>query len=195
MKQVSSVVSHERGVLVTVCCAVSALGNRIPPYFVFPKIRMQPHWLDTVPPGSGMSGHPSGWMTGENFLLYMNHFVKYAKPSKDHKVLLILDNHQIHIDVQVLNYAKENHITLLSFPPHCSHEPHPLDKSVFGPFKTYVNQASDRWLREAQNAGKSMTIHNIPALVDYAFPKAMTPTNITAGFTAIYPFDRYIFPR
>ena len=125
----------------------------------------------------------------------MNHFVKYAKPSKDHKVLLILDNHQTHIDVQVLNYAKENHITLLSFPPHCSHEPHPLDKSVFGPFKTYVNQASDRWLREAQNAGKSMTIHNIPALVDYAFPKAMTPTNITAGFTAIYPFDRYIFPR
>ena len=46
------------------------------------------------------------------------------------------------------------------------------------------------------NAGKSMTIHNIPALVDYAFPKAMTPTNITAGFraTGIYPFDRNIFP-
>ena len=41
-----------------------------------------------------------------------------------------------------------------------------------------------------------MTIHNIPALVDYAFPKAMTPTNITAGFraTGIYPFDRNIFP-
>ena len=35
VKQVSSVVSHERGVLVTVCCAVSALGNSIPPYFVF----------------------------------------------------------------------------------------------------------------------------------------------------------------
>ena len=67
---------------------------------------------------------------------------------------------------------------------------------VFGPFKTYVNQASDRWLRWAQNAGKSITIHNIPALVDYAFPKAMTPTNITAGFkaTGIYPFDRNIFP-
>ena len=30
-------------------------------------------------------------------------------------------------------------------------------------------------MREAQNAGKSMTIHNIPALVDYAFQKAMTP--------------------
>ena len=105
---------------------------------------MQPHWLDTAPPGSGMSGHPSGWMTGKNFLLYMNHFVKYAKPSKDYKVLLILDNHQSHIEVQVLNYAKENHITLLSFPPHCSHELQPLDKSVLGHFKTYVNQASDR---------------------------------------------------
>ena len=197
VKQVSSVVSHERGVLVTVCCAVSALGNSIRPYFVFPRIRMQPNWLDTAP--RGMSGHPSGWMTGENFLLYMNymnHFVKYAKPSKDHKVLLILDNHQSHIDVQVINYAKENHLMLLSFPPRCSHELQPLDKRVFRLFKTYVNQASDRWLREAQNAGKSMTIHNIPALVDYAFPKAMTPTNITAGFkaTGMYPFDRNIFP-
>lgn len=40
-----------------------------------------------------------------------------------------------------------------------------------------------------------MIIHNIPALVSYAFPKAMTPGSITAGFrsTGIYPFDRNIF--
>ena len=193
VKQVSSVVSQERGTLVTLCCAVNAIGNSIPPYFVFPRVHVQNHWLLTAPPGSQMSGHPkaTGWMTSENFLLFMQHFVNYAKPSEEHKILLILDNHQSH----VIDYAKENNITLLSFPPHCSHEMQPLDKSVYGPMKAFFNQAADRWLREKDNAGKSMTIHHIPGLVAYAYPKAMTPCNITAGFkaTGIYPFDRNIF--
>ena len=49
---------------------------------------------------------------------------------------------------------------------------------------------------EKDNIGKSMTIHVIPKIVSYAFPKAMTPKNIKAGFksTGIYPFDRNIFP-
>ena len=36
-KQIGSIVSAERGTLVTVVCAVSALGNTIPPFFVFPR--------------------------------------------------------------------------------------------------------------------------------------------------------------
>jgi len=41
-----------------------------------------------------------------------------------------------------------------------------------------------------------MSIHVIPSLVSYAFPKAFTTSNITAGFrsTSIWPFDRYIIP-
>jgi len=52
-------------------------------------------------------------------------------------------------------------------------------------------------MREKENVGKSMTIHIIPKLVSYAFPKAMTPENIRSGFrvTSIYPFDRSILTR
>ena len=75
-------------------------------------------------------------------------------------------------------------ITLLTFIPHCSHKLHPLDKSVYGPFNTYINQTSDSWMREKDNAGKSITIHIIPKLTSYAFLKAMTPEHITAGFKA-----------
>ena len=35
LKQVSSAVSQERGTLVTVCCAINALGNHIPPFLYF----------------------------------------------------------------------------------------------------------------------------------------------------------------
>lgn len=126
----------------------------------------------------------------------MRHFVNHAKPSSQHPVLLLLDNHHSHISLDVINYAKDNHITLLSFPPHCSHQLQPLDKAVYGPFKTFINAASDNWMREPQNAGKSMSIHVIPLLVSYAFPKAFTTTNITSGFraTGIWPFDRHTFP-
>jgi len=36
-KQVGAVMSGERETLVTVACAVNALGNAIPPHFVFPR--------------------------------------------------------------------------------------------------------------------------------------------------------------
>ena len=36
VKQVGSIVSQERGTLVTVCCAVNVLGNHMPPFLVFP---------------------------------------------------------------------------------------------------------------------------------------------------------------
>ena len=197
-KQVGSVVSQERGILVTVCCGINAIGNHIPPFFVFPRVNVQQHWRMTAPPGSEMVGHPkaTGWMTKENFCDFMKHFVKHAKPSAENPALLILDNHQSHVNIDVINYAKENHVTLLSFPPHCSHKLQPLDVSVYGPFKTYINQKSDTWMRDPANAGKSMTIHIIPSLVSYAFPKAFTPTNITAAFraTGIWPFDKNIFP-
>jgi uncharacterized protein YbcV (DUF1398 family) len=35
-KQVGQVTSGERGNLVTLCCAVNALGNSVPTFFVFP---------------------------------------------------------------------------------------------------------------------------------------------------------------
>lgn len=36
-KQIGSITSGERGVLVTVCLAVGANGTLIPPFFVFPR--------------------------------------------------------------------------------------------------------------------------------------------------------------
>ena len=91
VKQVGATVSQERGTLVTLCCAVNALGNSIPPYFVFPRVNFQAHWLATAPPGSGAAGHPkaTGWMTSENFLDFMKHFEKHARPSAEHPMPIL----------------------------------------------------------------------------------------------------------
>ena len=165
---------------------------------MFPRVNIQDHWLLTAPTGSSATGHQkaTGWMTEDSFVKYMKHFVKYTKPTKEQPILLILDNYNSHISLDVINYAKERNITMLSFPPHCSHELQPLDKTMFGPFQTFFNQGVDNWMGQKENAGKSMTIHVIPSIVSYAFPKAMTPANIISGFraTGICPFDRHVFP-
>ena len=192
-KQVGAIVSVERGHLVTVCCAISAIRNSVPPLFVFPRVNFKDHFLHGSPPGSIGVAHPSGWMTASNFLVFLRHFVAHVNCTPENRVLLILDNHKSHISIEAIDFAQENGIVLLSFPPHCSHRMQPLDRMVYGPFKTHYNVAADAWMKE--NKGKSMTIYELVGLVGKAFPRAVTHTNIQSGFraTGIYPLDRNIF--
>ena len=113
--------------------------------------------------------------------------------SVESPVLLLLDNHDSHLSIDVLDYAKANGVVMLSFPPHSSHRLQPLDVSVFGPFKKYYNSALKEWLTD--NAGRPVQIYNIPSFVRTAYPKAITPENIVSGFraTGIFPHNRNIF--
>ena len=45
------------------------------------------------------------------------------------------------------------------------------------------------------NPGRSMTIYDIPEIVEKALPQATTPVNICLGFrvAGVYPFNRDIF--
>lgn len=104
-----------------------------------------------------------------------------------------LDNHEAHISLKALDIAKTNGIVMLTIPPHTSHRLQPLDKSVYGPFKTYYNRALDGWMRS--NPSKTANIYQIPGCVNDAFMSAMTPRNISSGFrsTGIFPYNRDVF--
>ncbi|XP_065651292.1 uncharacterized protein LOC136079481 [Hydra vulgaris] len=190
--QVGAITSAEHGNLVTVACAVNDLENYKLPMFVFSRIRYQDHFVRDGPVGSIGAGNSSGWMQEDEFLIFFKHFQKYTSSSKDRKILLHLDNHSSHISIRALNYCSENGIVVLSFSPHCSHKFQPLDRSVYGPFKKAVYSTSDAWMRN--NPGKTMTIHNIPSIVQTALPIAFTSTNIHAGFrcAGIYPYNRQV---
>jgi hypothetical protein len=74
-------------------------------------------------------------MTSKNFYTFIHHFAKVAKPSKEEKVLLLLDNHHFHIGIDTIKFARDNGKVMFSFPPHCSHKLQPFDRFVFGPLK------------------------------------------------------------
>ena len=96
-KQIGALTSGERGTLVTMCLAVSATGNTVSPMFVFPRVKFYDHFIRDGPQGCIGAAHQSGWMTLEIFFVFIQHFARVAKPSKDKKVLLLLANHHSHI--------------------------------------------------------------------------------------------------
>ncbi|KAJ8940724.1 hypothetical protein NQ314_010624 [Rhamnusium bicolor] len=161
-KQVGHITSAERGKLVTVCCYVNAAGNSIPPAFVFPVNKYLEHMVIGGPEDCLGLAYPTGWMTKENFVKVLHHFIKYSGVSKENPCLLLLDNHQSHVNLDVIKSAKENGVHLLTFPPHCSHRPQPLDIGVYGPFKAYYNSAAAAWM--TSHPGRIISWHRIPEL-------------------------------
>lgn len=119
-KQIGRVTSAERGSLVTVAVAVSASGNSIPPFFVFPRKNFKNYFLNGAPAGSAGSAYPSGWMTEDQFVEFAKHFVKHSRSSNERPTLLLLDNHESHLSIEALDYFKEHGVSVRSFPPHCN---------------------------------------------------------------------------
>jgi hypothetical protein len=67
----------------------------------------------------------------------------------------------------------------MSFPPYTSLQVQPLDISVDGPFKKFVNSASEAWINS--NPGKTMTIYDIPFIVRQILPITIRPENNKRG--------------
>lgn len=133
-------------------------------------------------------------MTGDIFVQWLSHFIQHSHFSIQHPVLLLIDNyHDSHVSIASLDLAKENAITLLTFPPHCSHKLQPQDRSVCGQLKKFYSAACDSWM--LQHPGKPMTIYDITENLGKVFPRALTIENVVSGFrvAGIFPYDRHVF--
>ena len=195
IKQVGQITSAERGVLITMCCCVSAVGATLPPAYIFPRVNFRDHMLNGAPNGSLGLATPSGWMNCELFVVVLKHFTKHMNVSKNNPAILVMDNHESHVTLQTIDTARENGLIILSLPPHCSYRMQPLDVSIYGPFKRYFNTACNDWMMT--NPGRALTIYDIGALSGQAYDRARAfiPANVTAGFkrTGIYPVNRSVF--
>jgi len=62
--------------------------------------------------------------------MFLQHFVKNYKSTIEKPVLLLLDNHESHLSVEGIQFAKDHGVHLLSFPPQCLHRLQPLNCTV-----------------------------------------------------------------
>lgn len=160
---------------------------------IFPRKNYKEFMLKGAPPGTIGDANPSGWSTEELYFKFMQHFIKNTKPSKNERVLLIIDNHETHLSLQTVDLAANAGVVILTLPPHCSHRLQPLDVSVYFPFKAFYNQGIESWL--INDLGQTMDIYCVAEIVGQAYPRVFTTSNIASGFwtSGIYPLNRYVF--
>ena len=87
---------------------MNAQGDVVPPFFIFPRKRFKDHFLRGGPVGCGGTGNPTGWMKEPDFLLYLAHFVRHTRVSKQSKQLLLLDNHPSHLSIEAIDFCRAN---------------------------------------------------------------------------------------
>lgn len=132
---------------------------------------------------------PSGWINEGLFADWLQHFIKFAKPTMSEKHIVILDGHSSHKSLEAVNLARDNDVILISLPPHITHRIQPLDIVFYGPLKTAYNQEADKWT----------ALHPVKRLSDYeveeAFGRAYSRVaNVDKGrsgseHSAIFPYN------
>jgi len=99
-------------------------------------------------PGTTYAATNNGWMEKEVFINYFQKsFIKTTRPSPQNPILLVYDGHSSHINIQLVEIAKEHNVTVLLLPPHSSHLLQPIDSSVFKSIKTTYDQRLCAWIR------------------------------------------------
>lgn len=172
---------------------MSAGGTFIPPMLIFPRKKMTNILMKGAPAGSIGTCHPSGWIQTHLFTEWFEHFIKETNPTKESPVLLILDGHYSHTrNLDVINIAQNNYVTIMSIPPHTTHKMQPLDRTFMGSFKQYYSEYIRIWQREN---GRPVGPYDIAEILGKAYLKCQTGLIAANDFkvTGIYPFDPYVF--
>ena len=115
-KQLVSVVSAERGQLVILVCTINAIRNSIPSLFIFPRVRYKNYFIIESPTGSCGAASRSGWINEEIFCdVYLSHLIKHSRCSKEKQIFLLLDNHESHVSLNIIDICRNNGINIRTY--------------------------------------------------------------------------------
>lgn len=179
----------------TVIGAGNAVGNQIPPFYIFAGKRKVDHLIEGCLPGTDFDVSETGWSNAEVFESYMkDHFFKFAHPGDGEHLLVLYDGHASHVTLSLIDWAKEQRIILFLLPPHTSHVLQPLDVGCFGPLQRIYNRECSTYLR--QHPGQVVCRLNICKISSKAYSLALSPENLRSSFrrAGIYPFDPTAVP-
>ena len=167
---------------ITTLVAISASRQIIPPMHIFPGQWFAYNSLAYF----GCSSN--GWIKTELFNGWIKkHFSVCV--GRERPVLLIVDGHTTHIDLDILQFCKEDQILLYCLPPHSSHITQPLDVGFFGPLKTNWKSAVDSF--RMAHIGQQITKEVFARVFKEAWLDTIKPRSIVNAFrgSGIYPVD------
>ena len=136
--------------LITVIGAINANGTCLPPH-VIPKGKtvraLTSFQTEQAPKGTNWSVSNSGWTKqGIAKLWFTNTFLPNI--GEERPQVLILDGHDSHNFLELIEVAIRNHIHIVELPAHTSHWLQPCDRTVFGPMKRYYNEGCQQLMND-----------------------------------------------
>ena len=173
---------------VTVVGCVSAAGYCVPPMVIYGRKTLSREMVKDEIPGTLYGLSPKGWIDQELFEMWLDHFIRYAPPTRP--LLLLMDGHSSHYCPSAIHRASQQEVVLMALLPNTTHLTQPLDKGVFGPLKVEWRKVCHEFVND--NPGKVVTIHCFSTLLATAWMRSMTMKNIVAAFSTcgVYPIDR-----
>ena len=173
---------------ITIVACVNASGTVIlPPMIIYRgKSINQELTMDGIA-GAMYASSPKSYIDTELFKMWMGRFVMLVPPARP--ILLLLDGHASRMNLQTVQFAKDNGIHMLCLPPHTTHLYQPLDVTMFRPLKTNFSIEAQKLSRK--NKKKSLNRYDFNRVLKPAWQKSFTLSNIEAGFRkcGVWPYN------
>ncbi|CAF4669927.1 unnamed protein product [Rotaria sp. Silwood2] len=162
----------------TVIIGVNAKGDVLPPLTVYASKHVNNQWTEGGPDRSAFQCSHNGWINDDIFTFWFIDIFLIEIQSVPRPVLLLLDGHQCHFTVKIIEAARQNSIIILCLPPHCTHAKASWKKIV----SSYFERTHRKTIRKMDH----------PKLLNKLYNVAFTPRQVVAGFarSGIWPFDR-----
>lgn len=127
------------------------------------------------------------------FRLWLKLFIGATKPTAEHPVLIILDNHSSRFNIDMLREAMDNHVLLLALPSNTTDILQPLDVGVFGPFKNAAHHAVDA---ASLSGGQPLLKVNIAKVIEPVWDKHVGTKTVQSAFakSGIWPLNPRAIP-
>lgn len=111
---------------------------------------------------------------------WAHHFVDEVNQIRNDSeyMVLVLDGYGAHVQFEFLQYLRDNRIIVIALPSHTSHVLQPLDVSVFGPYKSYLQSELHRVSRIANK----LNAFTVGTCILNAYSNAFKVPNIRSGF-------------
>ena len=126
---------------ITVIGCGNEVGQSLPPFITFAAKQLNLLWTRNEVSGSRYGVSNKGWVDQELLYYWLkDHFLSNAVAQRP--LLLLLNGHGSHFELQCIQFTKDNQIIIFCLPPHTTHECQPLNVGLFGPLKRHWQQVA-----------------------------------------------------
>ncbi|CAF5006493.1 unnamed protein product [Rotaria sp. Silwood1] len=174
----------------TALIAISTAGHVISPFIIYSGKVLMNTWCKGGSDGSRYAVTKKGWINSCSFEYWLREMFIPATQHLNRSLLLVMDGHNAHMNINIIQLMKQHNIVCLILPPHCTHTLQPIDVVVFNNVKTDWSNIVINYLK---SGNKSIKNADIPHLMKQLFiaKQSFSNTRIVSSFSrsGIWPFN------